>query len=297
MGSGNIYRSLLMQSRLVTALFILIISVAHGCKVSTRAASEKAFKKEGYKLVWADEFNKDGLPDTANWRYESGFVRNEEFQWYQKENARCENGLLIIEGRREIKANPNFDSSSSDWKKKRKNIEYSASSINTSRKHSWQYGRFVMRGKINISPGLWPAWWTLGVAGRWPANGEIDIMEYYKKKMLANIACIGPDRKAEWYSNTFPTDSLGGEAWAARFHVWRMDWDENVIALYMDDQLLNKVELSKLVNKDGSNINPFMQPHYMLLNLAIGGMNGGDPSTTIFPNRFEVDYVRVYQKQ
>jgi len=76
-----------------------------------------------------------------------------------------------------------------------------------------------------------------------------------------------------------------------------MDWDENAIELYLDDLLMNKVELSKLVNKDGSNINPFKQPHYMLLDLAMGGMNGGDPSNTKFPNRFEVDYVRVYQKE
>ena len=90
---------------------------------------------------------------------------------------------------------------------------------------------------------------------------------------------------------------MGGKAWAEKFHIWRMDWDENAIALYLDDQLMNKVELNKLVNKDGSNINPFKQPHYMLLNLALGGINGGDPTLTKFPNRFEVDYVRVYQKQ
>ena len=76
-----------------------------------------------------------------------------------------------------------------------------------------------------------------------------------------------------------------------------MDWDENSIALFLDDVLLNRVELSKLVNKDGSGINPFQQPHYMLLNLAMGGMNGGDLGATLFPNRFEVDYVRVYQKK
>ena len=75
-----------------------------------------------------------------------------------------------------------------------------------------------------------------------------------------------------------------------------MDWDENEIALYVDDMLLNKVELNKLVNKDGPGINPFKQPHYMLLNLAIGGNSGGDPGNTKFPNRFEVDYVRVYQR-
>jgi beta-glucanase (GH16 family) len=153
-----------------------------------------------------------------------------------------------------------------------------------------------MRGRIDISSGLWPAWWTLGAQGSWPANGEIDIMEYYKEKLLANIACIGPNGNAEWYSKTKNIDSLGGKAWASKFHIWRMDWDENAITLYVDDLLMNRVELSKLINKDGSNINPFKQPHYMLLNLAVGGMSGGEVGDTKFPNRFEVDYVRVYQK-
>ena len=75
-----------------------------------------------------------------------------------------------------------------------------------------------------------------------------------------------------------------------------MDWDEAAVSLFVDDSLLNRVELSRLENKDGSG-NPFMQAHYMLLNLAIGGMNGGDASNTNFPRKFEVDYVRVYQKK
>lgn len=252
---------------------------------------------EEYKLVWAEEFNNDGRPDSSNWKYERGFVRNEELQWYQPDNATCKNGYLVIEARKEHRPNPQYEEGSRDWRKNRKTIEYTASCINTSGLHAWQYGRFVMRGKIDISAGLWPAWWTLGVAGRWPANGEIDIMEYYKGKLLANVACIGSDRKAQWYSNTFSIDSIGGETWASQFHIWRMDWDEHRIVLYIDDILLNKVELSKLVNKDGSNVNPFKQSHYMLLNLAMGGMNGGDVAGTKFPNRFEVDYVRVYQKR
>jgi beta-glucanase (GH16 family) len=250
----------------------------------------------GYRLVWADEFNKEGPPDTAAWRFEKGFVRNQEFQWYQTENAYCKNGLLVIEGRREIKPNPNYVAGSTDWKKNRQQIEYTASSINTRGRHAWKYGRFVMRGKIDISSGLWPAWWTLGMNGAWPANGEIDIMEYYRNKVLANIACSGRDGKAEWYSKTRPADSLGGTAWSSQFHVWRMDWDSSAISLYMDGQVMNSATLDKLVNKDGPGINPFMQPHYMLLNLAIGGQNGGDPANTAFPNRFEIDYVRVYQK-
>lgn len=252
----------------------------------------------GYRLVWADEFNTDGKPDPRNWDYEKGFVRNEEAQWYQTDNAFCENGLLVIEGRKEQKPNPLYAAGSKEWRKKDKMISYTSASINTRGLHSWQYGRFVMRGRIDISKGLWPAWWTLGIKGHWPANGEIDIMEYYRNKLLANVACIGPDKKAEWYSKTRPVDSLGGAGWASQFHVWRMDWDETAISLYVDDILLNKVELSHLENKDGSGINPFRQPHYMLLNLAMGGMNGGEISDeTKFPTRFEVDYVRVYQKK
>ena len=275
---------------------VLLMTICQ-CRSAKSNRERLAYESEGYRLVWADEFNKNGKPDTTNWRYERGFVRNEEAQWYGDENAWIENGLLVIEGRRENKPNPSYEEGSRDWRKSRKNIDFTSSSINTRGKQEWLYGRFVMRGKIDISTGLWPAWWTLGVSGRWPANGEIDIMEYYKKKLLANVACIGPDGKAEWYSNTFSTDSIGGGEWASRFHVWRMDWDENAISLFLDDVLLNRVEFSKLVNKDGSGINPFKQPHYMLLNLAMGGQNGGELGDTVFPNRFEVDYVRVYQKQ
>ncbi len=137
--------------------------------------------------------------------------------------------------------------------------------------HSWQYGRFILRARIDISNGLWPAWWTLGLHERWPANGEIDIMEYYRKKLLANIACFGKNHNAEWFSNRFNIDSMAGKKWASKFHIWRMDWNEKFIALYVDDHLLNKVPLDSLVNKDGRGFNPFKQPHYMLLNLAIGG--------------------------
>ena len=276
---------------------ILVVIVLVSCGPGKQTANVMGKSPGSYQLVWSDEFNREGKPDTGNWQYEKGFVRNEEWQWYQEENAWCENGLLIIEGRRESKPNPLFEPGSKDWRNNRKEINYTASGIHTSGKHSWLYGRFEMRGRIDISDGLWPAWWTLGINKEWPANGEIDIMEYYNKKLLANIACMGTDGKAEWNSKTYNTDSLGGKEWASKFHVWRMDWNKNEIALFVDDTLLNKVALSQLVNKNGSGFNPFTQPHYMLLNLAIGGLNGGDPSNTKFPNRFEVDYVRVYQQQ
>ena len=262
-----------------------------------KADPESIYTKEGYKLVWADEFNNKGKPDATSWTHEQGFVRNEEAQWYQGDNAWCENGLLVIEGRKETRPNPGFKKESGDWRINRENAEYTSSSIKTAGKHSWQYGRFVMRGKIDVSSGLWPAWWTLGVSGEWPSNGEIDMMEYYRGKLLANIA-VGTSKKyqAEWHSNTKSIIELGGPEWVSKFHIWRMDWTEKDIALYIDEQLLIKVDMDSLYNKDGSNTHPFKQPHYMLLNLAMGGTNGGALENTKFPNRFEVDYVRVYQK-
>ncbi|MEP6914566.1 MAG: glycoside hydrolase family 16 protein [Acidobacteriota bacterium] len=249
----------------------------------------------GYELVWADEFARDGEPDPANWTSEQGFVRNQELQWYRRENARVAKGLLVIEGRRERVANPGFGGSAGDWRRAREFAEYTSSSLMTRNLHQWQYGRFEMRARIDTRAGLWPAFWTLGVAGGWPRNGEIDIMEYYRGMLLANVAWEGAERQAMWADSRKPIASFNDPAWASSFHVWRMDWDEQAIALSVDGQVLNTVDLARTVNQDGSGINPLRQPHYLLVNLAIGGLQGGDPSATPFPARYEIDYVRVYQ--
>lgn len=251
-----------------------------------------------YRLVWSDEFDRDGPPDPANWRYEEGFVRNQELQWYQPENAVCRDGLLIIEGRREKKPNPRYEEGSRSWRQNREFIEYTSACLITRGKHAWQFGRFEIRARIVAEEGLWPAIWFLGVDGRWPYNGEIDLMEYYDDSILAN-ACWGSERRGQptWDSSKTPLESLGGADWDQDFHVWRMDWDEERIALYLDDRLLNTIDLTQTLNPPGQGPqNPFHQPHYLLLNLAIGGTRGGDPSQTHFPTRYEIDYVRVYQK-
>jgi len=251
-----------------------------------------------YKLVWADEFNKDSRPDPCNWTYERGFVRNQELQWYQPDNARCENGLLIIEGRRERKQNPRYNSESNNWKQNREFVEYTSTSMTTRRLHSWKYGRFEMRGRIDTRDGLWPAFWTLGVEGPWPSSGEIDIMEYYRGMLLANAAWATEKRWVpKWDDTKKPITEFNDPNWSEKFHIWRMDWDSNSIELYVDDLLLNTVDLKETFNKDQEGKNPFRQPHYIILNLAIGGTVGGDPSNTKFPAKFEVDYVRIYQKQ
>lgn len=281
----------------VRIIFVVLFSIfSQSCALKRAQNFPDKYSSEGYNLVWSDEFNKDGIPDPANWGYEQGFVRNEELQWYQPENAFCKNGKLIIEARKELKPNPLYIEGSKDWRKKAKNITYTSACIITKGLQSWQYGRFEMRGKINVSDGLWPAFWTLGLKGHWPANGEIDIMEYYQGKLLANIASLGANKKPKWFSNTKSINELGGRKWAEVFHVWRMDWDSEAISLFVDGMLLNKTLLEDLKNDDGSDFHPFKQKHYILFDLAMGGMNGGLLNDTQFPNRMEIDYVRVYQK-
>jgi len=249
---------------------------------------------DGYTLVWHDEFDKDGAPDPKNWKFEHGFVRNEEDQWYQEDNASVADGLLVIEGRKERVTNPNY-TGSGDWKTSLQYADYTSSSLNTSGLQSWQYGRFEMRARIPTSAGMWPAWWTLGVSGEWPSNGEVDIMEYYAGKVLANVACgTSTQWQAKWDSQTKSLSSLGA-GWSDAFHVWRMDWDDQKIDLYLDDAVMNTSNLSDMLNADGKS--PFKQKAYMLVNLALGGNNGGSLSGTTFPVRYEVDYIRVFQKQ
>jgi beta-glucanase (GH16 family) len=249
----------------------------------------------GYRLVWSDEFSVNGTPDSANWGYETGFVRNEEAQWYQSDNARVENGCLVIEARREQKANPNYVAGSSDWKTNRQYAQYTSSSLRTMGKRSWQFGRFEMRGRIKTQNGLWPAWWTLGVSGEWPSCGEIDIMEYYAGYVRANIACGTSTRwLAKWDPASWQVSTFQDKQWQEKFHIWRMDWNDQKIDLYLDDKLVNTANLADMLNADSTS--PFRQAHYMILNLAVGGANGGDPSGTTFPTRFEVDYVRVFQQ-
>jgi beta-glucanase (GH16 family) len=300
---------LLPRKHLAASLLVLASAAA-----AAHAATPASLPAENYQLVWADEFNTEGPLNPNDWNYERGFVRNEELQWYQPDNATCHNGFLIIEARREHKPNPRYVAGSTSWRTSREFIEYTAASVTTARKHSFQYGRFEIRARINTDKGSWPAFWTLGNRGPWPANGEIDIMEYYNNTLLANIAWLGArgsgDGGSVWNSVRTPLTKLGPD-WSNQFHIWRMDWDESAVKLYCDDQLLNSQDLAKTINdpellrragrgfrggvENAAPANPFHQPEYILLNQAIGGHQGGDPSQTTFPLRYEIDYLRVYQ--
>lgn len=260
-----------------------------------------------YRMVWSDEFEVDGRP-SKDWTFERGFKRNQELQWYQLQNAWVKDGCLVIEGRKEHHKNPLYEAGSSDWRKNREFIEYTSSSLTTRLGFQFLYGRVEVRAKIPVASGSWPAIWLLGNKWEWPQNGEIDMMEYYIKdgvpSILAN-ACWGSTErwKAVWDSVVMPFSHFTEKDpdWADKFHIWRMDWDKDFIRLYLDDELLNEIDLSKTVNEgyQGHHENPFSNTipgfkHYILLNLALGS-NGGEPDASQFPLRYLIDYVRVYQ--
>lgn len=283
--------------------FFLLVSDMYGQEINPQFPDfSKAKAIEGMKLVWQDEFNETGKPNPKFWKHEKGFVRNEELQWYQEGNAICQNGVLLIEGKRVNVPNPNFEAGNSSWRKNRKEINFTSASVQTKGLQEWQFGTFLIRAKIDSTIGSWPAIWTLGNSGQWPSNGEIDIMEFYRVKseptILANVA-HGSDKQyvAKWDDSKTSlkhfTDK--NKDWVKQFHIWRMDWTPESINLYLDDELLNSTSLSETINPDGKN--PFLQPHFLLLNLAIGGQNGGEPKPETELIKYEVDFVRVYQKQ
>jgi beta-glucanase (GH16 family) len=244
-----------------------------------------------WKLVWSDEFDKDGAPDSSNWGYEKGFVRNEELQWYQPDNATVSGGLLTIAAQKQQVLNPNYDASSSNWKDNRQYAQYTSTSMTTSGKRSFEYGRFEMCGQIDTRQGSWPAFWILGNGKSWPSSGEVDIMEYYASGVRANV-CKPSGSNCDWSGSVSQSLSkLGGSTWSAEFHLWAMEWNSTDINLYLDDSLVYDFKVSSTT----ASPNPYTgNPFYIIVNLAIGA-NGGDPSGTTFPITYTVDYVRVYQ--
>lgn len=315
------------------AAFICCIALAAGTTACGRRAvpageeptpaGAPATEYAGYELVWADEFDEPGRP-AAHWSYEQGFVRNRELQWYQPDNATVENGCLVITGRRETVVNPLYDPESRDWRRERPQAEFTSSCVTTRESFAFRYGRLEVRARIPVARGAWPAIWTLGNRWGWPANGEVDVMEFYRRAqaappggekreaaeagpeipiILANACWMGPDGRDAWDEGTVPFAHFLelNPRWASKFHLWRMDWDADFIRIWLDGELMNEIDLGQADCGGGANrdVNPFSNDvedfgHYILLNLALGG-HGGEPDIEAFPLRYEVDFVRVYR--
>ena len=260
-----------------------------------------AFSAQGaddqWKLVWSDEFDEAGLPNGKRWTNEVGFIRNREAQYYtagRRENARVEDGKLIIEARKERFTNPRF--SAENRRRGSEFAEFTSASLTTEGLAEWRYGRVEVRAKLPQGRGVWPAIWMLGTNRKevgWPACGEIDIMEYvgFKPDVIhANIHT----RKYNHVKGTGKGDKLRIEKPFENFHVYAIEWNSERIDFFVDKEKYFTYAKDQGAGEDAW---PFDKPFYLILNLAIGGAWGGQKGIdeTIFPQKFEVDYVRVYQ--
>lgn len=237
---------------------------------------------QDWKLTWQDEFDESGMPDESRWNYEVGKIRNNESQYYTKarrENARVEDGMLVIEARKE----------------KYKGADHTAASVITKGKKEFLYGRIEVKAKLPTGVGMWPAIWMLGTnisdVG-WPDCGEIDIMEnvgFDPDTIHANVHTrayhhsIGTNK-----GNRIKVDEPFNE-----FHVYAVEWFEDHMDFYVDGQKYFSFKNEHKTNDEW----PFDKPHYLILNIAVGGTWGGRQGIdeNIFPQKMYVDYVRYFE--
>lgn len=266
------------------------------------AGSVFAQEREGWKLVWSDEFTGSGALDSAKWGYEEGFVRNREEQFYAPgaSNAVQRDGSLVITARREERPNPFYKPDADEnafFGHRRERITTTSASVITQGKFSFLYGRLEVRAKLPKGQGVWPAIWMMGANRNmigWPRCGEIDVMEFVwssKQTAYGTVHWYKPSEKKNYESKggTVKSDSLSSE-----FHVYAIEWDQDKIVFFFDDQAYFTYDVALADQPDGSN--PFRQPQDLLINLAIGGSWGGAVAEGTLPATYEIDYVRIYQK-
>jgi len=259
---------------LVWTLPVLFFTIFGGCTESPEA---------GWDLVWSDEFEYTGLPDSTKWGYDVGYIANNELQYYREsrlENSRVEDGNLIIEARKESY----------------EGYDYTSARLVTRGKETWQYGRVEVRAKLPTGTGMWPAIWMLGENIRevgWPECGELDIME----NVGFDADVIHANIHTEAYNHTIGTnkgDTLIVSAPYEDYYVYAMEWTPDQIDFFVDDE-----QYFSFANEGtGDDVWPFDQPFYLILNAAVGGNWGGQQGVddSIFPQQFYIDYVRVYQR-
>jgi beta-glucanase (GH16 family) len=273
--------------KILTAIAFAVTGLI-ACKNAGTAGKVTTPELKGWELAWADEFDYTGLPDSTAWDYDVGGHGwgNQEKQYYTRakaENARVENGVLIIEARKE-----KMDSN-----------DYTSARLVTRGKKEWLYGRFEIRAKLPRGIGTWPAIWMLAAKqsygdSYWPHNGEIDIMEHvgYNQGLIHGST---HSLKYYWQVGTQRTDTIFSADVSDAFHNYAMEWYPDRIQVFMDDSLY----FTSTNDNTGWEAWPFDKPFYMILNIAVGGAWGGQKGIddAIWPQRMEVDYIRVYKKK
>lgn len=271
-----IFKNIQMKTRyaLIFLLFIL-----YSCKLPQR--------QQEWQMIWSDEFNYNGLPDVKKWNYDtignSYGWGNHEAQWYtvaNADNAKVSDGILHISA-----LHRNYHGK-----------QYTSARLTTKNKGDWQYGKIEVRAKVPTGNGTWSAIWMMPSAskyGEWPNSGEIDIMEHIGSEPDTVLSTshtaafnhiIGNQESKKYYLPTATT----------AFHIYTLEWNEKEWRSYVDGVLYFTYSNKNI----GSKAWPYNEKFYLILNLAIGGGLGGQKGidNRLFPHVFEIDYVRVYQK-
>ena len=237
----------------------------------------------GMTMVWSDEFNTQTL-NTGNWTYETGGSGwgNNELEYYtsNSKNLFLSGGYLIIEAREETVGSN----------------KYTSARIKTQNKKTFTYGRIDVRAKLPKGQGLWPAIWMLGnnitqQGYGWPACGEIDIMEFLGNDPGKVYGTVHWGVAGGSHSYIGGNYSLTTGDFNSSFHVFSLQWDDSMMTFLVDDVPFYSASKTDI----GSNY-PFDKPFFFIMNVAVGGNWPGNPdSSTTFPQRMIVDYVRVFQ--
>ena len=238
-----------------------------------------------YKLVWSDEFNGTKL-DSSKWSCETGNHNgwgNKEKEYYRSRNAVVKDGYLTIIAKKE-----NY-----------KDFDYTSARIRTIHKGDWKYGKFEMRAKLPIGKGMWPAFWMMptdNVYGGWPVSGEIDIMEYLGHDSATVYGTIHYGGRPPNNTHSGKMYTLPDSGFNSGFHTFSLIWEKDSIQWLVDGKVYETQ--TKWYTTAASYPAPFDQKFHIILNLAVGGEWPGYPdSTTVFPQKYVIDYVRVYQKE
>lgn len=239
----------------------------------------------GYRLVWSDEFDRDGLPDPSKWAYDTGMNKagwhNRELQYYagpRAQNAVVRGGRLVITARKESL------SQAPDWGGQR----YTSTRLVTQGKRDWTYGFFEIRARLPCGQGTWPAIWMLNRDVVWPAGGELDIMEHIGREPGRVFSTV--HTAAGHGANGSGAATLVSDACTA-FHSYQMHWTADAVRFGIDGVLHFEYRNPRL----GPERWPFDAPQFLILNIAVGGDLGGAVDDSVFPVSMEVEHVRVYQ--
>jgi beta-glucanase (GH16 family) len=268
-------------------LLLFLLSACQSPKKNANSKSDKSSSDQAYQLVWSDEFDYIGLPDSTKWMYDTegnaaGWGNN-ELQHYtvaKKENAWVENGFLEIRAQKEALEGK----------------EYTSARLNS--KASWLCGKIEVNAKLPNGRGTWPAIWMMPgdwsfKEGNWPNIGEIDIMEHVGHN-LGVIHASAHSADYQWQMGTQQTGTINIPDVSEKFHSYIWEWTPEVMRAYVDDQLYFEYKNEGL----GESKWPYIKPFYLILNVAVGGAWGSEKGidAKCFPQSMQIDYVRIYQK-